>query len=277
MIHVVSNPMVQVPLDQITVSRANARSFYDPDGLKEMTHSLQGKFGQLYPVLLRRIRPERYELFMGSRRLKAARKAEWPTIGAVILDDISDPEMIVLSLEENLHRRDMTPFEEAKAFLMLCKEHSMSLKDVANRVKKPVAFVKGRLKLLSVPDQVQDLLCRNRLTLNHVGILACLGNPRDQIRYAKIVAKQALSEEDLTTLIQEEAATTTTKERPASRRLFTPMRTALKVKRFTKFLRDKVRPQLALEGSEVTEIRKALREVRNLVNDLLGRSKKVVS
>lgn len=274
---VVQNPIVEVPVTSIIVSKANKRSFYDPEGMDSLLHSMSGRFGQLYPVLLHRIRPEKYELILGSRRLKAARKAQWPTIAATIMDDITEPEMIVLSLAENLQRQDMTPFEEAKAILELCKEHGMSPGEVAKKVNKPVSWVKGRLKLLSVPDQVQDLLCRDKVTMNHVGIIANLRTPRDQIKYAKIVAKEQLSEEDLTTLIHDEARqiNTSQRERPASRKLFTPMRTALKVKKFSKFLQQKIRPQLALEGAEISEVKTALREVRDTISDMLRHSRKM--
>lgn len=271
MIKIVENPVVQVPLNAIIVSKANMRTVYDPETVESLARSI-GRIGQIYPVLLHRIKDEKYELIVGSRRLKAARKAERPTISAVILDDISDPDMVILSLTENLHREDLTPFEQAKAILKLSKEHGLDPKEIAKRLNKPLPWVSGRLKILSVPESVQNLLCSNKVTLNHIGILASLGKPRDQIRYARIVAKQALSEKDLTTLIREEVKGIKP-ERQASIKLFTPMRTALKVKRFSKFLRDKVRPQLVLGGKEAVEVRRALREVRRTINGLLARDK----
>lgn len=276
MLSVASCPVIQVPLTQIVVSKANMRSIYDAEAVEELARSLGEKRGQLYPILLHRIRSDKYEIVVGSRRFKAARKAQWPSIAASVLEDISEPEMIVLSLAENLHRQDLTPFEEAKAILKLCKEHDMSPGEVARRIKKPIAFVKGRLKILSVPDPVQHLLSNKKVTINHVGILASLSKPQDQIRYAKTVAKQRLSEEDLTTLIHDEVKIRE-KEKPApqARRsdLFSPLRTTLKVKRFTKFLHSKVRPQVGLDGKEAAELRNALREVRGTIDKFLTRRK----
>lgn len=271
MIPTTKNPVVDVPLTSIIVSKINKRAFYEPEAINSLALSMNGRFGQLYPVLLHRIRENKYELICGSRRLRAARKANWANISATIVNDITEPEMLVLSLTENLQREDMTPFEEAKAILELCKEHNMSPKEVAKKVNKPMAWVTGRLKLLSVPDQVQDLLCQNKVTINHIGILASLKSPRDQIKYARIVAKEELSEEDLTTLIHDQARqiSTAKKERPASMKLFTPMRTALKVKKFSKFLKLKVRPQLVLEGPEASETKSALREVLETIKDIL--------
>lgn len=278
MIHSMKRSLIEVPLTNITVSKANMRAFYDSEALDALNGSM-ARIGQIYPVLLKRLPQEdHFELLVGSRRLKAAWRAKMKTIMAHVLDDISLPEMVILSLTENLHREDLTPFEEAKALLELSTNHGMSPKEIAKQIHKPVPWVTGRLKILSVPQTVQELLAQNRVTINHVGIIGSLKKPKDQIRYAKIVAKQALSEEDLITLIREEAAKKgvtppVRTERLASNDLFTPMRTALKVKRFLKFLNDKVRLQLALEGEEVVELRKALRRVRNVIKTLLARSK----
>ena len=274
---IASNLTVQVPLKQIVVSKHNARSVRDPEAINSLAQSIGG-IGQIYPVLLRRIKDEKYELFAGSRRFDAAWKAGRSTIIATILEDISDPDMVALSLAENLQRTDLTPFEQGRAILKLCQDYDMSPKDVSKKIHRPLSFVTGRLKILSVSDKAQDILRREGANfINHLGIIASLGKPRDQIRYAKVVAKQKLSEEDLVTLIRDEAKSkgvaSLKPERLAAIQLFTPMRTALKVKRFAKFLQNKVRPQLVLEGPEIIKIKKALREVRGVINELLAHSK----
>ena len=274
MSQIAARPVVQIPLEQIFVfKKTNVRSApTSPEERDGLAYSMSSRTGQIYPILLRRIRDDKFEVIVGSRRLEAAREVKKPTIASIILDDLSDLDAIMLSLVENLHRKDLTPFEEAKAILRLCKEHSMSSKEVAKRINKPLAFVTGRLKILSVPDKVQELLSDKKIPVNHVGIIASLGNPRDQIRYAKVVSKQALSEEDLVTLIRDEVGNKAGRsEQLAKIKLFTPVRTALKVKRFARFLKNKVRPQLALEGPEIKEIRNALREVRDVIKELLSR------
>lgn len=274
MIDIGSQKVVRVPLRSITVSKSNIRSYFDPDTIEDLSRSIR-KVGQIHPVLLRRLpapSENKYELIAGSRRFKAMWKSNRPNIAAIVLDDAPNPaEIVILSLTENVHTQNLTPFEEARAFLLLCKDYGFSQKEVATRLGKTIAFVKNRLKLLSVPDPVQDLLCKRKVTINHVGIIASLSNPKDQIRYAKVVSKESLSEEDLTTMIREESKNkgTTMPKDPATIKLFTPMRSALKVKRFSRFLVDKIRPQLLLWGPEVAEIRSALREVRDLIDAML--------
>lgn len=262
--------IVDVPLTDIVVSKANTRRYYDPDALNDLANSL-GSIGQIYPVVLRRVNASKYELMIGSRRLRAQETIKALTIPAFIIDEIDDEDMVILALAENLHRKDLNPFEEAWGFLSLCKDKGMSHQQVAKRVGKDCDFVTNRLKLLSLPDEVQDMLCSDSgVRLCHVNVLASLKQPRDQIRYAKIVAQQKLTQENLITLIQDEV-------RPArfqnERRLFTNKSIALKVKRFDTFLTRRVRPQLVIGGEDAIEIRSELRRVRRTIDGLLGRSK----
>lgn len=269
-----ANAVVQVPLSAITVSRQNTRMHYDPEALSDLTDSVR-EIGQIYPVVVRRLgrSSEKFELIIGTRRLKVAYKRKMSTIPAFVVDQIEESEVVIFALSENLHRNDLTPFEEAKAILKLCKDFDMDPRLVAKRIGKPLPYVQSRLKLLSIPTQVQDILCRGGVTMSHVGILTSLKKPRDQIRYAKLVQKESLSQTDLITLIQDDLGTTSVPQRPAARRLFSPKRTAVKISRFRKFLDQKVRPRLALGGDEARDIRKELRLVREEIRLILGRSR----
>jgi ParB family chromosome partitioning protein len=269
---VLASSVVDVPLDDIIVSKANTREFYDQQKLDDLQNNI-GNIGQIYPVVLRRLEEpsEKFELLIGTRRLKVAYRRKALTIPAFITDDISDEEVMFLALAENLHRSDLTPFEEAKAFLNICKEFSLEPKEVAKRIGKPESFVRGRLKILSLPEEVQRMICNeDGVTFSHVDILASLKKPQDQIRYAKVVAKQKLSQGDLVTLLREDVQNCP--RRDGSPGLFTPQATALRVKRFNTFLIRRVRPRIALGGEETREIRIALRQMRTTINELLGRS-----
>lgn len=196
--------VVDVPLDDIIVSKGNVREFYNEGELGDLQEAI-GRMGQIYPVVLRRVSETKFELIIGTRRLRVAYRRKAPTIPAFITDNIPDKDIVILALSENLHRSDLTPFEEAKAMLKLCKDYNMDPKDVAKQIGKGHEFVCGRLKILSLPDEVQVMLCQDDgITFSHVNILASLKKTRDQIRYAKLVAEQDLSHQDLLTLIQDD-------------------------------------------------------------------------
>lgn len=184
MIHSMKRSLVEVPLKHITVSKANMRSYYDPEALEALDKSM-ARVGQIYPVLLRRLPQEdHYELILGSRRFKAAWRAGMKTIQANVLDDISQPEIVMLSLTENLHREDLTPFEEAKAILELTKTHGMSPKEVSQKIQKPVHWITGRLKILSVPPPSAELAfpkSRDNKSRGHSGVTGKTQRP-NQVR-----------------------------------------------------------------------------------------------
>ncbi len=262
--------VVDVPLDDIIVSKFNTRSYYDKELLADLADSVGG-VGQINPVILRRINTTKFELIIGTRRDHAQRMIGAKTIPAFILEDLDDKDAVIMALAENLHRQDLTPFEEAKGILKLGTDFKMSPGEIAKRIGKKVPFIQARLKILSLPEGVQKMLCEGDLSFQHVKILGSMKRPQDQIKYAKLVAKQALSQQDLTTLIHDEVGHNP--KRQGNRALFSPQATALKIKRFDKFLERKVRPRLALEGIEGREIRSALRQVSKTIKKLLGHSK----
>ena len=262
----------EITLDDIIVSKVNTREHYDEQDLNDLCESVSTS-GQIYPIVLRQINANKYELLIGTRRMEVARMRQLTSIPAIILDSVSDQDAVVLALSENLHRSDLTPFEEARAILKLCKEFNMDPKRVAKRIGKDENFVRGRLKILSVPRKVQDLLCKrdNGIAFSHIEVLASLRRPRDQIRYAKIVAENHLSKDDLVTLIHVDA-----KQKPkgGQSRLFTAEKTTLKLRRFNTFLQRRVRPILEVDADDSVKIREVLKELETTIKSLRPRKRR---
>ena len=267
----VTSTITEINLDDIIVSKVNTRKYYNQQDLEDLCESISTT-GQIYPVVLRRINNSKYELLIGTRRMEVARMRHLDTIPATVIDNLSDHDAIVLALSENLHRSDLTPFEEARAILKLCKEFDMKPHEVAKRIGKDEDFIRGRLKILSVPREVQDLLCEqdNGIAFSHIEVLASLKKPKDQIRYANIVAKNRLSKSDLITLIHTEAGQ---KPRSGQARVFTAQKTSLKIRRFNNFLQTKVRPILEVGADDSAEIRDALKSLEEIINSLRPRKR----
>lgn len=264
--------IAEVPLEDILVSRANLRRYYDAAALDELVESTS-TVGQIYPVILRPINDTKYELIIGTRRRRAAELRKLKTIPAFIIDkDVDDKDMVILALSENLHRQDLTPFEEAKAVLRLCKDFNMELKQVAKRIGKPVNFVTGRLKILALPEKVQTMLCEDQgLNFSHVEVLAALKKPRDQIRYAKRAVMGKLTREDLTTLLHEKFGRQPgSKPRAYGKYLRTPQRMTLKLKRINSFLKERIPEMLEPGQPGLVSITRELAMIRKTINELLG-------
>jgi len=272
---ILTRSVVDVPLQDIIVSKANTRAYYNEEKLKGLTESVRS-VGQIVPVVVRPINETKYELIIGTRRLKASERQKMVTIPAFVIDkDVDEKDVTILALSENMHRQDLTPFEEAKAILKLSKDYNMGLREIAKLLGKDAQFVSGRLKLLSLPEQIQVMVCKEEgITLSHVDVLGALKRPQDQIRYAKKVTKEKLSSADLVTLLHDKFGPRPGR-RPGShgRYLQTPQSMILKLKRLRKFLKERVAPMLEPGKPKIASITRELAYIRKDINEILAGDK----
>lgn len=181
------------------------RKTYDELPIFELGKSIS-EVGMIYPLMVQEIGPNRYELIIGSRRLRAAKNLKLARIPAVIIEGIDDRSKLELMLTENLHRQDLTPFEEAWAILRLINEHKMTLQAVAKRIGRSESTVRNRIQLLSLDKEVQELVSQRKLSVTQIDTLARLASPEDQVQFARAAAINALSPNELTRLVREELA-----------------------------------------------------------------------
>jgi len=178
-------------------SPTNPRRTYDKEAMAELTASV-AKHGVLQPVLLRPWPPGQkvvktswpftphaptHQLVAGERRLRAAAAAGLETVPALVRE-LTDEEVIEIQVVENLQRQDLHPLEEAEGYRQLLAAKGNVTYDVAKiaeRVGRSVAYVRDRVKLLSLTKQAQDLFRDGRIQAGHAVILARL-SPKDQAR-----------------------------------------------------------------------------------------------
>lgn len=263
--------VVEIPVDQIEVSELNIRRYYNQATLHELGQSMD-EAGTLHPVFVRPKEPEKYELVVGSRRLRAAEKLRLVKIPAVVLSDLDDRQMLELALAENLHREDLTPFEEGWVILKLTSEYKMSLYEVSERIKRPEDFVSRRLRLMSMPKEVQELVSQHKINLAVIDTLARVGTPEDQVQFAKTAAKHNLAPDELSTLIKKEMGSARGSVRRSERTRLTGKRVSLWIESFGRRLdrdlptilemgrRDKAYVRSAIEQLQ-ERLKYALREI----------------
>lgn len=191
-----------IPVDAIRESQFSLRLTYDEASLDELGDSLQSE-GQLAPIVVSE-RDNAYDLIIGSRRLRAARKKQLSEIRATIVATSSPLSYFLMALAENLHRRDLNPFEEGAAYVRLMKDYDLPQTEIARRVHKDKAHVLNRIQLLTMPEEVKLLVANNRLGLQHIGVLAPLPSGADQISYAERSVRNRLTQAELRLLIQRE-------------------------------------------------------------------------
>ena len=164
---------VMIPLHLITRNPQQPRKRFSERALEELSASLKTQ-GVLQPVVVRRI-PIGYELVAGERRWRAAQRAGLTEIPAIV-KEVSATDSMVLALIENLQREDLNPIEAAQAFRRLMAEFGLTQEDVASRVGKDRSTIANTLRVLDLPDELQQAVLDDRLSLGHAKALLGLAS-----------------------------------------------------------------------------------------------------
>ena len=180
----------EVPVESIVPSRFQPRQQTQGEGLEELVESIK-THGILQPLVVRR-RGHEMELIAGERRLHAAREAGLARV-PVMVREASDQEMLELALVENLQREDINPLEAARAYWRLMNEFGLTQEQAAQRVGKSRSAVANSLRLLSLPEPIQESLRRGEIEEGHGKVLAGLEDARLALRLWRRVVKRSLS------------------------------------------------------------------------------------
>ena len=180
----------EIPIDLIDPSSLQPRTVFDEAKLAELAQSITAN-GVVQPLLLRRKGP-RYELIAGERRWRAAQLAGLLKVPALIRS-VSDDKVLELALIENIQREDLNPIEEARAYKKLIDTVGLTQETVAERVGRDRSYVTNYLRLLKLPNDLQDLLQRGKLSTGHARALLGTEHVEVQRRLARKVIDQDLS------------------------------------------------------------------------------------
>jgi ParB family chromosome partitioning protein len=183
--------VTRLAVDQIHADRANPRKTFDEAALEELAVSLKHQ-GVLQPVLVRRDSRGGYRLIAGERRWRAAQRAGLREIPAIVRE-ASDAEAYELALVENIQRADLNPLEEAEAFRRLLEERRLTQEQVADRVGKDRSSVSNALRLLSLPNEVKQLVAEGDLDMGHARALLGLSRAADIVALARAVVTDKLT------------------------------------------------------------------------------------
>lgn len=193
----------QIPLREIRPNPYQPRRAFDEEALAELAASLDAA-GLLQPVVVRPAN-DGYELIAGERRVRAAEQLGWTDIGAVVRE-VDDRTLLTLALVENLQRDALSPIDEALGYQRLIEEFEVSHGDVAAMVGRSRPTVANALRLLRLPDDVQDLLHRGALSTGHARALLQLPDPAGIPALARRAVDQGLSVRELEALARGDRA-----------------------------------------------------------------------
>ncbi len=179
-----------LPLDRIRPNKGQPRRTFDDAELAELADSIRQN-GILQPLLVRD-RGDYYEIVAGERRYQAARAAGLDEV-PVIIRDVSDDNVFKLALIENLQRSDLSPLEEANGYRQLIMEKGLTQEELARILSKSRSTITNTLRLLDLPDEVQELVETGRLTAGHARAILAVPDEEGRIALAKRVVSEHLS------------------------------------------------------------------------------------
>ncbi|HQO35731.1 MAG TPA: ParB/RepB/Spo0J family partition protein [bacterium] len=192
--------------DWINENDYQPREFFDEESLADLAASIK-LHGILQPILVRPdpVDPDRFQLIAGERRLRACRMLNLETIPSVIIA-AEDLHTLELALVENLQRANLNPIEEAHAYSELIKSFNLTQETVAQRVGKSRESVTNSLRLLNLPESIQELIRSNELTAGHARALVGLVPESKALSLARRIVSDSLSVRDVERLVASEKA-----------------------------------------------------------------------
>ena len=180
----------EVSIDLIDAGSWQPRTVFDDVSLNELAKSIAAN-GVVQPILLRP-KGSRYELIAGERRWRAAALAGLTKIPALVRN-ISDDKVLEIALIENIQREDLNPIEEARAYKKLTDTLGLTQETIAGRVGRDRSYVTNYLRLLKLPEDIQNLLQSGRISTGHARTLLGIEQPDLQRRIARKIIDQDLS------------------------------------------------------------------------------------
>ena len=184
--------VLDLSVDRIVSNPWQPRQDFDESSLSSLSASIK-KDGLIQPVAVRQKKgSSSYELVTGERRWRAAKMAGLVTIPAIVLD-YDDRGMAEMALVENLQRKDLNPVEEGMAYRKLMDTYGLTQEEVSEKVGRSRPYIANMLRLLDLPEEVQDLLSSEKLTAGQARPLLGLGSDAEKISLARRIVKEGLS------------------------------------------------------------------------------------
>jgi ParB family chromosome partitioning protein len=198
---VATQVVVTVALDRIQRNPYQPRADFDPVALDELRRSIEEK-GIIQPITVRRY-GDGYQLISGERRVRAARDAGMNEVPAYVIAVRSDEEMLELALVENLQREVLNPIEVAVSYRRLVEECNLTQDQISQRIGKDRTTITNFIRLLKLPQEIQQSVRSGELTTGHARALVAIENDALQMKLFKRIVARGLSVRDVERLVRE--------------------------------------------------------------------------
>jgi ParB family chromosome partitioning protein len=179
-----------IKTEHIHASRFQPRLTFSHEKIEELARSIQEK-GVIQPILVRVVADDHYELIAGERRLRAVKHLGLAEIPAIVRR-VADADLLEISIIENIQREELNPIEEAKAYQRLAQEFGHTQDHIANRVGKDKTSVSNLLRILNLPDIIQDYISKNMISFGHAKVLLSV-DAKQQVSFCEKIIQKSLS------------------------------------------------------------------------------------
>lgn len=186
--------VVDLYLDDIIPNRFQPREVFNEQALKELSDSIKAH-GVIQPIIVRKI-GDKYEIIAGERRYKASAMAGLTKIPAIIRN-LDDKETSKVALLENLQRKDLTAIEEARTYQKILELDTMTQEELGRTMGKSQASIANKMRLLSLPDEVQEALLQDKISERHARSLLNLKTPEEQIAMLREIIEKRMTVREL--------------------------------------------------------------------------------
>ncbi len=190
----------KLKLMEIEPNHDQPRKIFDEKALGELADSIS-QHGVLQPLVVRPMTNGGYQLVAGERRWRAARIAGLSEV-PVIIKELTDEETIEIAMIENLQREDLNPLEEALGYSYMMKELKITQEEAAEKVGKSRPAITNSLRLLKLPEEIQEMVRDNLISAGHARALLGFEKAEDMISTANMIIKEDISVRQIEALVK---------------------------------------------------------------------------
>lgn len=164
--------MVFIDINKIKPNENQPRKKFDEEKIAELAASII-EHGIIQPIVVRKSAAGSYEIVAGERRYRAARKAELKAVPCIVRE-LTDEQNMLLAIIENMQREDLNPLEEAQAIEKMIKNYGLTQEQVSKSLAKSRPYITNALRLLRLPERVQDMISSGTLSAGHARALVSI-------------------------------------------------------------------------------------------------------
>ena len=185
------NTILFLPIEKIKPNPYQPRKNFDEKTLEELSISIK-KHGILQPLLVEKVTDDEYRIIAGERRYRASCLADIKTI-PVIVKEFSNLDRMEIAVTENVQRENLNPLEEAMAYYYLISEGGLSQEEVAERIGKSRSSIANSIRLLYLPQPMQDAILEGKITSGHARALLQVKAPSDRETLFDMMVSEGMS------------------------------------------------------------------------------------